>query len=214
MGDMDAAALRDRAGAGVRELARSGDVDRVVALIDELSDQLRFDWAEALDPYLAEAMMAGLLTCQQALRSPDSASRLEGVHVGLEQVRQAARDTVDGSPADPSRPPRELLAWLDGLGATQQDLARLLGVSTRQLQRWAPDAPQLSPTVATRLRAVASVVAQLRWVLPAPNGILAWFESPNPLLTGGTSPVSLLDDPLAAPQLIAAAARLRSMVAA
>ena len=69
-----------------------------------------------------------------------------------------------------------------------------------------------SSKAGARLATVARVANQLRHVFTGP-GVIGWFERPSAALDGDT-PQSLLDDPVPYPDVLAAARRYRSMVAA
>ena len=90
----------------------------------------------------------------------------------------------------------------------------MLGVSSRQLQRWLSSSETAAPEGedARRVRLVARVANQLRFVL-TPAGTVAWFGWPRHDLDG-RCPRDLLDDPAAEPTLTAIAGAMRSTFAA
>jgi putative toxin-antitoxin system antitoxin component (TIGR02293 family) len=184
----------------------------VVSLIDELDTKLHADSPLRLevDPYLSTMLFAGALRAVKSLRHDDLSTRRRDVRVALEQVRHALRDIVDRSPFAADVPVRDVLTRLASqLNVPQADLADLLGVSTRQLQRWlsANGAP-LSGEDEARVRVVAEIVNHLRHVFTAP-GALAWFRRPHPHL--GEAPMELLKDPSTYPRLRDLAVGSRSM---
>ena len=130
----------------------------------------------------------------------------------LEQFRQALRDIIENQPFDDGAPVRDVLnRTVATLSAPQKTLAELLGVSVRQLQRWsAPDGTEPSANDAARIRAVGQIVNQLRHTFTGP-GVTSWFERRHPIL--GQRPIELLDDPIAYPQILAAATAARAMTA-
>jgi hypothetical protein len=194
-------------------LRRSEDVPREVErLIDALDTTLHADtplWLD-VDPYLSTMLFAGALRAVKALRHDDRSQRRRDTRIALEQVRHALRDIVDRSPFAADLPVRDVLVRLaDSLNVAQADLADLLAVSTRQLQRWlSPDGPSLGGHDEARVRIVAQIVNQLRHVFTAP-GVLAWFRRPHPHL--GEAPIGLLDDPATYPRLQDLAVASRSM---
>ena len=157
-----------------------------------------------VDPYFSSALYAGALRSVKALRHDDATAQRRDLRVALEQVRHALRDIVDGEWASESTP---VDAVLENLVATlrvpQPELARLLGISTRQLQRWlAGSGAMPSGYEEARIRMVAQLVAQLRHVYTA-QGVPAWFDYKAPGMKA--VPLSLLDDPINFPELLAAA---------
>lgn len=121
----------------------------------------------------------------------------------LEQFRHALRDIVERRPCDDGAPIRDVLAeTADAVNVPQKDLAALLGVSVRQLQRWiSPDGSQPVGEDAARIRVVGNVVNQLRHSFTGP-GVMNWFDRPHPVLR--SRPSMLLDDPLKYPELMGA----------
>ena len=178
----------------------------VAALVDGLGTALHADAPESMDvdPYLATALFAGALRATQALRTEDPVAARQHLRVALEQVRHALRDIDDEAPVAEQTGVAEVLRRLvEELGLPQPELAPLLGISTRQLQRWlSPAGPSPSGRDEARVRMVARLVNQLRHAFTAP-GVPAWFLRPHPAL--GTRPLDLLADPLEYPRLLAAA---------
>lgn len=194
-------------------LRRSAQVPREVEdFVDGLDAKLHADTPLRLDvdPYLSTTLFAGALRAVKALRHDNPATQRHDLRVALEQVRHALRDIVDGAPVATDVPVRQVLTHLaETLNVPQKDLAELLAVSTRQLQRWlAPGGPVPSGTEEARIRIVAQLVNHLRHAFTAP-GVLAWFRRRHPVL--GQTPVALLDDPSMYPTLRDAAAGARSM---
>lgn len=189
----------------------------VEQLVDELSDRLDAVAApfarEAIDPYLGQSLFSALLAGEKGLRTPNEDDRRRRVRLALERVRQILRDIADESASSESADVRELLQWLvDTVSVAQGDVARLLGVSPRQLQRWlSPSGPTPRGDDEARLRVVAKVVAHLRHVYTGP-GAVRWFTREHPALSNGR-PIDLLDDALEAPRLVRLAARSRSTIA-
>lgn len=118
--------------------------------------------------------------------------------IETEAVRHVVRDLLDEQPPASLRDAGQTLGlleqWLPGLGV--RELAELLGVSVRQLQRRRQDGGDSTP----RMQLVARLVALLRhgWT---DQGVYAWFQRPRADL-GGRSPIAALDDPDAERRLL------------
>jgi hypothetical protein len=155
-----------------------------------------------VDPYFATALFAGALRAMKALRHDDVAQQRRDLRVALEQVRHALRDIVDGRWASEGTSAHEVLVALGGvLRVPQAELARLLGISTRQLQRWLAGASPSSNEEA-RIRMVAQLVNQLRHVYTA-QGVPKWFDYRGPRMTA--TPLEMLANPINLPALLEAA---------
>lgn len=108
----------------------------------------------------------------------------------MEAVRHIVRDVLDEQPPvelrDASNVVVLLESWLPAIGVAQ--LAELLGISERALQRRRHDAGAATH----RMALVARLVAILRhsWT---DQGVAAWFHRPMSSLDGH-SPIELLDD--------------------
>ena len=122
----------------------------------------------------------------------------------LGEVRHALRDIVGSHWVSDDVPIHEVLEHLvEMLRLPQSDVAHLLGISTRQLQRWlAGDGSTPSGREEARIRMVAHLANQLRHAYTA-QGVPAWFEHRLPGLR--STPLDLLDDPVHFPELMAAA---------
>jgi len=178
----------------------------VSSLVDNLDLELHSQAPLSLgvDPYFSTELFAGALRAMKALRHDDGTKQRRELRVALEQVRHALRDIVDGQWASEGTPVLEVLKTLaTTLRVTQPELAHLLGISTRQLQRWlAGDGALPSGHDEARVRMVAQLVNQLRHVYTA-QGVPAWFEYRGPGMKA--PPLELLDDPINFPDLLAAA---------
>ena len=172
---------------------------------------------EQVTPDLMVCLMRGVLNAllaeDRAGTDPKAVRR--HTRIALEQVRVALRDIVEREPVAPAVDAKELVAWVDRVLDTvsDDDKADLVGVSRRTWQRWtsreggAPAGPDLD-----RLRAVARATAHLRFSF-TPTGVLQWLRRPHPALDG-EAPVTLLADPVRAPDAIAAASATRANDAA
>lgn len=206
--------LLERVEQATRSLRSSERVPaEVAALVGRLGGDLHVEQPQRLgiDPYLTTSLFAAGWRASAALGLGDDAERRRELRVALEQVRHALRDIASNAPYGFDVQPKQLLARLAAdLPVAQPELARLLGVSARQLQRW------LSPTGSApsgedaRVRTVAQVVNQLKHTF-TPAGVVAWFDRPHPQL--GVAPIELLDDPLRHPQLVDLARSARTTTA-
>lgn len=163
------------------------------------------------DPYLARNLFAAGLLAQKALRHDDEQERRRDVRGSLEQFRQALRDLVSNRPVDADAPVQSVLKFMVSVITTpQSDVAELLAISTRQLQRWLSDSgSQPTGDDEARIRIVGQLTNQLRHSFTGP-GVLAWFTREHPAL--GERPADLLRDPLRYPDLVKAATAARAMV--
>jgi uncharacterized protein (DUF2384 family) len=189
----------------------AAEVRELVAGVEET--QLR-RW-EAIDPYHAVVVLHSAISAQRALERRQAPGARDQLRVALESIRQALAAIAEREPVADERTPKaivaSLAAWTE---VPQARLAELLGVSSRQLQRWlsASERSQPEGEDARRVRVVARVVAQLRFAL-TPAGTVAWFDWPRHDL-GGRRPRDLLGDPAQEPTLAMVAASMRSTLAA
>lgn len=186
-------------------------VNQIAAAVEET--RIR-SW-EAIDPYHAVIVLHSALSAQRALEDPDSPRARDQLRVALESIRQSLAAIAEREPVSDERTPKEIVRWLaEHSEVSQERLARLLGVSSRQLQRWLSSGETAAPEGedARRVRVVARVANQLRFVL-TPAGTVAWFGWPRHDLDG-RAPRDLLDDPAAEPTLTAIAGAMRSTFAA
>ena len=165
----------------------------------------------AIDPYQALLVHRALLEAQDASavrNDPDARDRLR---LALEALASALYSIAESEPTAESRSGKEIVRWLvDTIDVPQKDIASLLGIDLRKLQRWLSDATANRPEGddARRVRTVAKIANQLRHGLTAP-GVIAWFEWPSPEL-GGATPESLLAEPDQTPALLRAASNIRA----
>lgn len=120
----------------------------------------------------------------------------------LEAIRHVLRDLLEEQqPQLLRKDSTEIIALVEGWlpSASVGDLAALLGLSVRQLQRRRHDVGVAS----SREQLVARLVASLRhaWT---DAGVFAWFGRPRDDL-GGKAPIQLLDDPQGERALLIAA---------
>jgi hypothetical protein len=131
-----------------------------------------------------------LVTLQAGISAPplDVADRFL---LEAEAIRHVLRDLLDEQPPAELRDCAQTIAlleaWVPSLAVKQ--LAELLGVSERQLQRMRHGTGPSSH----RIQVLARVIAILRhaWT---DQGVYAWFHRPRADLAG-RPPIGLLDDP-------------------
>lgn len=187
------------------------EVKQLAAAVEET----RIRRWEAIDPYHAVIVLHSALSAQRALEDPDSPHARDQLRVALESIRQSLAAIAEREPVSDARTPKEIVRWLaEHSEVSQERLAGLLGVSSRQLQRWLSSSETAAPDGedARRVRLVARVANQLRFVL-TPAGTVAWFSWPRSDLDG-RCPRDLLDDPAGEPMLTAIAGTMRSTFAA
>ena len=185
---------------------RTADLLRSVAV--ELANADPGEWAEGIDPYqLIELQQAGL-SALLGLAADDERERVEAAEIALESLQDVIADIEAGTAVGDERPGYEIVAWLRGCTAMSNgELAGLLGVSKRKLDRWIAGDSEPAGEDAIRLRVAARVVNQLRHSMTA-AGAVRWLERPFADL-GGRSPSELLGSAELAPRLFALAARSR-----
>jgi DNA-binding transcriptional regulator YiaG len=169
---------------------------------------------EAIDPQHAVIVLRSAVSAQRALEDPDSPVARDRLRIALESIRQSLAAIAEREPAGDERDPKEIVQWLaERTEVSQSRLAGLIGVSARQLQRWlsATEAARPDGEDARRVRVIARVVSQLRFVL-TPAGAVEWFDWPRDDLDG-RRPRDLLDHPAEEPTLWTIAAAMRSQLA-
>jgi hypothetical protein len=129
-------------------------------------------------------------------------------------MRQALRDVAEADNVSEDRTGKEVARWLtEILDESHAEVAELLEVSPRTLQRWLSTEDSAEPrgSDAARLWVIARVVNQLRHSLSGP-GAMRWFFVPHPDLKDGV-PADLVADPHATETLLRLAAATRVSVA-
>jgi uncharacterized protein (DUF2384 family) len=217
--DRESEELLEEVNHATADLAVSESIpDSVERLVRSFDQRLHAGQPEAafmaVDPYLVEGMLGGALICMKALTDDDPRLGRRNMRLGLEQVRQGLSDMVDERATADDRPIKQLLQWLVGtLSTPQTQVAELLEVHPRSLQRWLSQSDTAVPSGddEARARVVARIVNHLRHSFTGP-GALRWFQRPNPM-ADNRAPAELLKDPSEFPTLVQLAARARSMVA-
>lgn len=214
----DAAKVAEKLGQVNAELARTSEVpEDVLGFVHDLSETVAdIDETEfgIVDPYLLIALQRAALKALSALDDEDPARRRE-LRLRIEQMRHVFRDLAANQPVADERAGDEVARWLvEQVNVPHQQLADLLAVDKRTLQRWISTKEAALPggEDERRLRVVARLVNQLRHAL-TPAGVIGWFERPRPELDD-RAPSALLEAPDALPQLQALARGLRTSVAA
>ncbi len=167
-----------------------------------------------VDPYLVIALQQGELASLLAAEAKDPVAQRRELRIGIEQMRQALREILEGMPVREDRPAKEIARWLSGaLGVSQASLAGVIGTSPRTFQRWVSQTDPTEPEgpEAQRLRIIARIANQLRHVLTGP-GVVSWLKRPHEELRD-RAPVDLINTPDAVPTLEQLAARARSSAA-
>jgi DNA-binding transcriptional regulator YiaG len=191
--------------------------DEVVDAVRDIAggvDRTNLQRWEAIDPRHALIVLHSALSAQRAIEEPTSAPARDQLRIALESLRQGLAAIAEREPVSDERSPKELIHWLSArTEVPQPKLAELLGVSSRQLQRWLSTTQPSQPEgeEARKVRLVARIVNQLRFVL-TPAGTVEWFGWPRSDL-GGRRPRDLVDVAAEEPTLMMVASAMRSSLA-
>jgi uncharacterized protein (DUF2384 family) len=172
------------------------EVEKVVLEIANRITQTSEREFDEVDPYLSNAFHRGLTVSLLGVKLGSKKRERRLLRIGLEQMRQAVRDVVEGRSVQDDVELKDRVRWLANiLHVPQAELAELLFTNQRQIQRWLSTTDQAEPRGddAWRVDLVARIVNHLRHVMTA-QGVIYWFESPHPDLKGET-PASLLEEP-------------------
>lgn len=210
----DLSSVFERINQATSALRRSDEIpSEVEELVDSFDGLFHAESPLGLDvdPSLSTPLFAGALRAVKAMRHDDVGEQRRGLRIALEQVRHALRDILDAAPFTDDVPIEDVLANLTRrVSVPQPELAELLGISTRQFQRWLKGDSAPAGNDEARVRMVARIVNELRHAFTAP-GVVAWFRRKHPQL--GEPPLNLLDDPVRYPQLLNLARGSRAMAA-
>jgi DNA-binding transcriptional regulator YdaS (Cro superfamily) len=138
-----------------------------------------------------------LLDSVRALQTQEPLDAYDRLLLNAEAIRHLLRDAIDGhvrgTEDNIGLVVEQLMQWLPRV--SQSEMAGLMGISTRQLQRWAVG----NATPSRRAQLVARLVAILRrsWT---PEGVVAWFYRRRGALDDH-APIDVLNDPAYEQQL-------------
>jgi DNA-binding transcriptional regulator YiaG len=186
------------------------EIQAEVRALTDAVDRQKGGWP-SVDPHYVEILLRATLSAQLALMEPSSPESRDRLRMALDGLAAAFAAIAEHEPVSDERTGKELIAWLvERTEVSQAELARLLGVSPRQFQRWLSPSETAGPEGddLRRVRTVARIVNQLRFSL-TPAGVVDWFTWRISDLRG-KRPIDLLDKPSRLPELIAIAADLRA----
>lgn len=180
----------------LKDQADSVDGEPVQAFLDtaqKLALRLEEQLPPSLDPVVANeirGIMIGGLRRIEEIGEERPLDILDDFLVRAESIRHIVRDALDEDLPTSPDDGRAVLAlveqWLPRVSRKQ--LARLVGVDERTLQRWSASGARTS----RRLFLVAKLVALLKDVW-TPEGVVAWFDRPRSELDG-RSPLDVIDN--------------------
>lgn len=183
-----------------KSLAGAGWLDRTadtLRRISGLDDDLH---VADFDPEWVAEFRGLLLDIVRATQTNEPVDAYDKLLLNTEAMRHLLRDALDGhvrgGEDNIGAMVEQLTQWLPRV--SQAELAQLMGVSTRQFQRWATS--DAAPS--RRAQLVARLIAILRrsWT---PEGVVAWFYRPRPALEG-KEPIDVLSDPAYEQELLLA----------
>jgi transcriptional regulator with XRE-family HTH domain len=173
-----------------KSLAGKGWIDRTadtLRRIAELDDELH---VADFDPEWVAEFRGLLLDIVRATQTKEPLDAYDKLLLNTEAMRQLLRDALDGHVRgcddNVGAMVEQLTQWLPRV--SQAELAQLMGISTRQFQRWATS----NAAPSRRAQLVARLIAILRrsWT---PEGVVAWFYRPR-LPLDGKAPIDVLSD--------------------
>ncbi len=142
------------------------------------------------DPEWLAEFRGLLLDSLRAMQNDQPLNAFDNLLLNIEAMRHLLRDALDGhverSEDDIAAVVEQLHQWLPRV--SQPELADLMGIGTRQYQRWG----QMHTEPTRRAQIVSRLIAILRraWT---DAGVVAWFYRPRPELDD-KAPIDLLDD--------------------
>lgn len=173
---------------GLRDQAYQERTEGTMRRLVQLDDELH---VADFPPEWVVEFRGLLLDSVRALQTEEPLDAYDKLLLNTEAIRHLMRDAIDGhvqgSEDNIGVVIDQLTQWLPRV--SQSEMAELMGISTRQFQRWAVS--HAAPS--RRAQLVARLVAVLKhsWT---PEGVVAWFYRPRPGL-GGQAPVDVLDAP-------------------
>jgi uncharacterized protein (DUF2384 family) len=142
------------------------------------------------DPEWVAEFRGLLIDSLRAIQNQRPLDAFDKLLLNIEAMRHLLRDALDGhvegGEHDVAAVVQQLQQWLPR--ASQPELAGLMGISTRQYQRWG----RMHSEPTRRAQMVARLIAILRrsWT---DAGVVAWFYRPRPELAE-QAPVDVLDN--------------------
>lgn len=184
-------------------------MNRWVETAQRLSSQVHKEIPPDLDLESLAELRGHIIEGLAATYELDESRPLDSVDnfmVHAEAVRHIIRDALDGQPAGDESDAKALLVDLSEKlpRVSRKELAKLIALSERQMQRVVKDGGRPS----RRLQLVARLVALL-WRAWTPEGVIAWFYRERPDLDGHP-PIDVLDKPDYERALMLAARRGRA----
>lgn len=204
--------LREELAAASEELATSEELPEQIAdWLRPLADELAVgqgEWADAIDPYLLIELQRIGHSAWRALEHEDETVRIEGAEVAVEALQDVLDEMGERSVVGDQRSGQDIVRWLrEQTAIPNTELADLLGVSNRKLDRWIAGDSEPGGEEEMRLRVAARLVNQLRHAMTA-YGAVRWLQRPLPELD--QLPASdLLGNAEMTPRLFSLAARAR-----
>lgn len=192
----------------LEEAARTGALDvevleRTTETFEEMARRLNESLPPQVDAHTADEIRRRLLSVLTHRGEGSNLDVADHVLMEMEAVRHVLRDLLQEQPPIELRDAGRIVAlleeWLPSVSVAQ--LARLLGLSGRQLQRYRRE----GGTASARAQLVARLVAILRHAWTG-EGVAAWFDRGRRDLAGAT-PMDLLDEPGANERALVLAAR-------
>jgi hypothetical protein len=175
-------------------LAQRAVVQRWARTVHRLSATVDDAVPPSLDPAELAEIRGDLLAITQSVLMYDAEKPLDSYEealLRLEAIRHVVRDALDQRAADESNARGLVVKLEEALPRIgRRELAHLLGISERSIQRMLAEEDQVAPS--RRLLLVSRLVALLRrgWT---PEGVVAWFDRPRTAL-GGKTPLDVIDD--------------------
>ncbi len=138
-------------------------------------------------PEVARRLVAALHRLARVMRAESGDPALDDAAIDdLETVLECLLAYSEGLPVGEDRPPSEILGWtLNILHLPQVEVAAMLGVSLRTVQRWLRGQGRPGAEEAARIRRLATVVNEAQFALSS-EGIVSWLFRPTAYLDGRT----------------------------